>query len=112
LNTQSTALQVPSICTFPSASEKDIKNIQRKLLGFVSGEEQLDFAEKGYKNKCFTTNQTMEISWFLLNEDLRLSFFKRIINLIVDQENVKLLENGFVKEDNVKSFRELISTKF
>ena len=112
LNTQSTALKVPSICTFPKALEKDIQNIQRKLLGFVSGEDQLNFAEKGYKNKCFTTNQTMEISWFLLNEDLRLSFFKRIINLIVDQENVKLLENGFVKEDNVKSFRELISTKF
>lgn len=112
LDTQSSGLKAPSICTFPKASEKDIKNIQRKLLGFVSGEEQLDFAEKSYKNKCFTTNQTMEISWFLLNEDLRLSFFKRIENLIVDQENVKLLENGFVKEDNIKSFREFISTKF
>ena len=112
LNTQSTALQVPSICTFPKALEKDIQNIQRKLLGFVSGEEQLDFAVKGYKNKCFTTNQTMEISWFLLDEDLRLSFFKRVFNLISDQDNVKLLESGFVKEDNIKSFRELISTKF
>jgi hypothetical protein len=112
LNTQSTALKVPSICTFPKALEKDIQNIQRKLLGFVSGEDQLNFAEKGYKNKCFTTNQTMEISWFLLDEDLRLSFFKRVFNLISDQDNVKLLESGFVKEDNIKSFREFISTKF
>ena len=112
LNTQSLGLQSPSICTFPKALEKDIKNIQRKLLGYVEGEEQLDFAEKGYKNKCFTTNQTMEISWFLLNEDLRLSFFKRVVNLISDQDNVKLLESGFVKEDNIKSFREFISTKF
>jgi hypothetical protein len=112
LNTQSLGLQSPSICTFPKASEKDIKYIQRKLLGYVKGEEQVDFAEKGYKNKCFTTNQTMEISWFLLNEDMRLAFFKRIVNLIADQENVKLLESGFVKEDNIKSFREFISKKF
>ncbi len=112
LNTQSLGLQSPSICTFPKASEKDIKNIQRKLLGYVKGEEQVDFAEKGYKNKCFTTNQTMEISWFLLNEDMRLAFFKRIVNLISDQENVKLLESGFVKEDNIQSFREFISKKF
>jgi hypothetical protein len=112
LNTQSFGLQSASICTFPKASEKDIKNIQRKLLGYVKGEEQVDFAEKGYKNKCFTTNQTMEISWFLLNEDMRLAFFKRIVNLISDQENVKLLESGFVKEDNIKSFREFISKKF
>ncbi len=112
LNTQSLGLQSPSICTFSKASEKDIKNIQRKLLGYVKGEEQVDFAEKGYKNKCFTTNQTMEISWFLLNEDMRLAFFKRIVNLIADQENIKLLESGFVKEDNIKSFREFISKKF
>jgi len=112
LVTQSSVLQAPSICTFPKASEKDIKNIQRKLLGYSEGEEQVNFAEKGYKNKCFTTNQTMEISWFLLNEDMRLAFFKRIVNLIVDQENIKLLESGFVKEDNIKSYREFISTKF
>ena len=112
LNTQSLGLQSPSICTFSKASEKDIKNIQRKLLGYVKGEDQVDFAEKGYKNKCFTTNQTMEISWFLLNEDMRLAFFKRIVNLIADQENIKLLESGFVKEDNIKSFREFISKKF
>jgi hypothetical protein len=54
----------------------------------------------------------MEISWFLLNEDLRLSFFKRVANLISDQDNVKLLESGFVKEDNIKSFREFISKRF
>jgi hypothetical protein len=112
LNSQSSGLLSPSICTFPKASEKDIKNIQRKLLGYAEGDEQLDFAEKGYKNKCFTTNQTMEISWFLLNEDIRLAFFKRIVNLIADQENIKLLESGFVKEDNIKSYREFISTKF
>jgi hypothetical protein len=112
LNTQSSGLQAPSICAFPKASEKDIKNIQRKLLGYSEGEEQLYFAVKGYKSKCFTTTQTMEISWFLLNEDMRLAFFKRIVNLIADQENIKLLESGFVKEDNIKSYREFISTKF
>ena len=94
-------------CSFPPASDKDVKNIQRKLLGYVEGDEQLKFAEKAYSSKCFTTNQTMEISWFLLNEDIRLGFFEKIFAHISDQENIKLLEVGFVKDVNIKAFRSL-----
>ncbi len=101
----------PVNCSLPLATEKDVKNIQRKLLGYIDGEEQLKFTEKSYKAKCFTTTQTMEISWFLLNEDLKLGFFEKVLKHISDQENIKLLESGFVKEENIIAFRALLSIK-
>ena len=71
----------------------------------------MKFTEKSYKAKCFTTTQTMEISWFLLNEDLKLGFFEKVLKHISDQENIKLLESGFVKEENINAFRALLSIK-
>jgi hypothetical protein len=98
-------------CSLPVATDKEIKNIQRKLLGYVDGSEQLKFAEKIYKSKCFTTNQTMQISWFLLNEEIRLVFFEKVMTYISDQENIKLLESGFIKDVNIQAFKTLLSSK-
>ena len=96
-------------CKFTAAREADLKTIQRKLLGFNDAEGQLAFLKKSYKDKCFTTKQTLEISWFLSDESVRLGFYELAMPFLSDRDHIMVLESGLMKEESIKAFKELIS---
>jgi hypothetical protein len=78
-------------------------------LGFNDAEGQLAFLKKSYKDKCFTTKQTLEVSWFLSDESVRLGFYKLAMPFLSDRNNIMMLESGLMKEENIKALKGLIS---
>lgn len=96
-------------CILPEATAKDLRTIQKKLLGLETETEQLDHILKMYKSRCFTVEQTKEIGWFFRDEVLRLKMFERILPLLRDKTNVADLGVAFFKEENVRAFKALIA---
>ena len=97
------------VCDRPIADYKDIRALQKKLLGIKSDEEQRNYAVKAFGQKCFNTKQALEIGWFFVDEASRLQLFKALQPLISDKASFGNLEVSFLKEENIISFRALVA---
>ena len=106
---QDSVTEIPSV---RNVNTKEISRVRRKLLGISTLEEQLSYLEKIYTTRHYTTEQTKEIGWFFVSENERLRFFRLIVQLISDIENVNDLQHVFLKEDSIKMFKENISDHF
>ncbi len=98
--------------SFMPESSKEIRRILKKLLGISSLEDQLSYLQKIYTKRHYTVEKTKEIGWFFVSEDERLLFFRLIVQLISDVENVDELQRVFLKEGSIKKFKENISAHF
>jgi len=97
------------VCDRPIADYKDVRTLQKKLLGIASDEEQRNYAVKAFGQKCFNTKQALEIGWFFLDEASRLQLFKALKPLISDKASFGNLEVSFLKEENITAFRALVT---
>jgi hypothetical protein len=97
-----------NVCDRPIADYKDIRALQKKLLGIKSDEGQRNYAVKVFGQKCFNTKQALEIGWFFVDEASRLQLFKALKPLIYDKAAFGSLEASFLKEENIISFRALV----
>ncbi len=95
------------VCDRPFGDYKDIRSLQRKLLGMTGEEEQLAYAVKVFGQKCFNTKQALEIGWFFVDEKSRLKLFTLLKPLIADPVSFRDLESSFFKEENISAFRAL-----
>ena len=107
-------VQVPKaspiiVCDRPIADYKDIRALQKKLLGVASDNEQRNYTVKVFGQKCFNTKQALEIGWFFVDETSRLQLFKALKPLIADQASFGNLEASFLKEENIIAFRALVA---
>ena len=98
-----------NVCDRPIADYKDIRALQKKLLGIKSDEDQRNYAVKVFGQKCFNTKQALEIGWFFVDEASRLQLFKALKPLIYDKAAFGNLEASFLKEENIISFRALVA---
>lgn len=97
------------VCDRPIADYKDIRSLQKKLLGIASDDDQRNYAVKAFGQKCFNTKQALEIGWFFVDENSRLQLFKALQPLIADKASFGNLEVSFLKEENIKAFRALVA---
>jgi len=97
------------VCDRPIADYKDIRALQKKLLGISSEDEQRNYAVKAFGQKCYNTKQALEIGWFFLEETSRLQLFKALKPLIADKASFGNLEASFLKEENIIAFRALVA---
>ena len=97
------------VCDRPIADYKDIRALQKKLLGISSEDEQRNYAVKAFGQKCYNTKQALEIGWFFLEETSRLQLFKALKPLIADKASFGNLEASFLKEENIIAFRALVT---
>jgi hypothetical protein len=107
-------IQVPKaspiiVCDRPIADYKDIRALQKKLLGISNDEDQRNYAVKAFGQKCFNAKQALEIGWFFVDETSRLQFFKALKPLIADKASFGNLEVSFLKEENITAFRALVA---
>jgi hypothetical protein len=110
----SDSVQVPKaspiiVCDRPIADYKDIRALQKKLLGIASDVEQRNYAVKAFGQKCYSTKQALEIGWFFVDEDTRLQLFKALKPLLSDKASFGNLEVSFLKEENITAFRALVT---
>ena len=106
-------VQVPKadpiiVCDRPIADYKDIRALQKKLLGIATDEGQRNYAVKAFGQKCFNAKQALEIGWFFVDETSRLKLFKALKPLIADKASFGNLEVSFFKEENITAFRALL----
>ena len=97
------------VCDRPIADYKDIRALQKKLLGIASDQDQRNYAVKAFSQKCFNTKQALEIGWFFVDESSRLQLFKELKPLISDKASFGNLEVSFLKEENLMAFRALVA---
>ena len=100
------------VCDRPIADYKDIRALQKKLLGISSEDEQRNYAVKAFGQKCYNTKQALEIGWFFLEETSRLQLFKALKPLIADKASFGNLEASFLKEENIIAFRALVTGSY
>lgn len=98
-----------TVCDRPIADYKDIRALQKKLLGIATDEDQRNYAVKAFGRKCFNTKQALEIGWFFVDETSRLQLFKALKPLIADKDSFGNLEVSFLKEENITAFRALVA---
>jgi hypothetical protein len=97
------------VCDRPIADYKDIRALQKKLLGIASDNDQRNYAVKAFGQKCFNTKQALEIGWFFIDEASRLQLFKALKSLLADKASFGNLEASFLKEENIIAFRALVA---
>lgn len=97
------------VCDRLIADYKDIRALQKKLLGIATDEGQRNYAVKAFGRKCFNTKQALEIGWFFVDETSRLQLFKALKPLIADKDSFGNLEVSFLKEENITAFRALVA---
>jgi hypothetical protein len=96
-------------CNKSLAADKDMFVLQKKLLVMSTENDQIDFVEKSFGLKCYSSKQAVEIASFFLDEGSRLRLFERIYWLVTDQVELKQAGSLFFKEENIQAFRKLQS---
>jgi hypothetical protein len=98
-----------NVCDRPIADYKDIRTLQKKLLGIASIDEQRNYAVKAFGQKCFNTKQALEVGWLFVDETSRLQLFRALKPLLSDKASFGNLEASFLKEENITAFRAIVA---
>lgn len=106
MNKATVAAKIP-VCDRPFAEAKDIKALQRKILGLADPMQQISTVVRAFKEKCFNCKQAMDLGWMFTDELTRLKLFEAIKALVMDPDQFFQLESVFIKDQNIKAFRQL-----
>ncbi len=112
VETRITSLPVKSECKGAPADVRDVRNLQKKLLGLNVEEDQLALVVKAFAEKCFSCKQTLEVSWFFVSEPARLKLFKQVQTLVADPVRFPDLEEAFLSDEGIAAFREMLGLKY
>ena len=99
-------------CTGSPADVKDVRNLQKKLLGITDEENQLALVVRTFMDKCFTSKQTLEVAWFFVTEQARLKLFRQIMPLVSDTNRFPELEEAFLSDEGIEAFRQMLGLKY
>jgi hypothetical protein len=96
------------VCDRPFAETKDIRSLQRKILGSSDINNQIALVIKEFKLKCYNSRQAMDLGWMIPEESERLRFFEALWGLVSDPDQFGQLETVFMKDENIKAFRKIL----
>jgi len=99
-------------CTGSPADVRDVRNLQKKLLGITDEENQLALVVRTFMDKCFTCKQTLEVAWFFVTEQARLKLFRQIMPLVSDTNRFPELEEAFLSDEGIEAFRQMLGLKY
>jgi hypothetical protein len=99
-------------CTGSPADVKDVRNLQKKLLGITDEENQVALVVRTFMDKCFTCKQTLEVAWFFVTEPARLKLFRQIMPLVSDTNRFPELEEAFLSDEGIEAFRQMLGLKY
>jgi len=108
----SVVINIPKNCTGSPADVRDVRNLQKKLLGITDEENQLALVVRTFMDKCFTCKQTLEVAWFFVTEQARLKLFRQIMPLVSDTNRFPELEEAFLSDEGIEAFRQMLGLKY
>jgi hypothetical protein len=99
-------------CGGMTANDKDVRSLQKKLLGTALEDEQIGIVVKAFTDQCYTCKQTLAIGWFFVNEKARLKLFQQLWPLVADPVAFPDLEEAFLSDEGIGAFREMLGLKY
>jgi hypothetical protein len=110
--TRMTSIPLKSGCKGSPAEVRDVRNLQKKLLGINLEEDQLALVVKAFSEKCFSCKQALEVAWFFVSEPARLKLFRQVQPLVADPARFPDLEEAFLSDEGIGAFREMLGLKY
>ena len=91
-NQKSTKLMINSDC-IANASNDDFFKIRKKMASAKTDDSMLEIAKKGFKARCFSSEQVKSLGGLFLKELDRYTFFDMAYQFVWDAYNFSILED-------------------
>ncbi|MFT3910309.1 MAG: DUF4476 domain-containing protein [Ferruginibacter sp.] len=91
-----------------TATESDFLNMRRKMAAAGKDEDMLAVAKKGFKSKCFTTDQVKNLSLLFLNDFGKYNFYDVAYEHVSDIGNFKSLQSQLTEEYYINRFKAML----
>ena len=76
-----------------NASNDDFLKLRKKMAGAKTDDSMLEIAKKGFKSKCFSSEQVKNLAPLFLKESDRYAFFDMAYQFVWDTHNFSSLED-------------------
>lgn len=93
-------------CTF--ATNEDFLKTRAKMAGVDTEGDMLTIAAQACKDKCFSVEQVKNLSYLLIDEENKLSFFLYAQKTVYDAYNFPLLQKLLIKPVIIEQFRKAL----
>ncbi len=93
-------------CTF--ATNEDFLKTRSKMASVETETEMLSISEQAFRDKCFSVEQVKYLSYLLLDEENKLTFFLSAQKTVYDAYNFPSLQKLISKPAIVEQFRKVL----
>jgi len=91
-----------------TATQNDFLNLRKKMAAAGKDEDMLAVARKGFKLKCFTTEQVKNLSLLFLNDYGKYNFYDAAYEHVSDIGNFKSLQSQLSEEYYINRFKAML----
>jgi len=97
-------------CT-STASESDFIRLRKRMAAQMTEEAMINEAKRGFKTKCFTTEQIKHLGSLFRNEPARFQFFEAAYPYSKDRENFAVLQDELKENYFIYRFKNLLKSQ-
>lgn len=90
------------------SSESDFLKLRKKMAGQKTEEAMIEEAKKGFKAKCFTTEQIKNLGNLFLNEAGKFQFYEAAYPFSSDKDNFTVLQTELKDNYFIHRFKNLV----
>lgn len=94
-----------------TASENDFIRLRKRMAAQMTEEAMINEAKKGFKARCFTTEQIKHLGSLFRNEPARFQFFEAAYPFSVDRNNFTVLQAELKENYFIYRFNNLVKTQ-
>lgn len=91
-----------------SATDDDFLRLRKKMAAAENDEDMIAAAKKGFKSKCFTTDQVKNLSLLFLKDEGRYNFYDASYGHVSDIGNFKSLQSQLSDEYYINRFKAML----
>jgi hypothetical protein len=91
------------------ASENDFLKLRKKMAGQKTEEAMIEEAKKGFKAKCYTTEQIKNLGNLFLNEAGKFQFYEAVYPYSSDRDNFTVLQTELKDNYFIHRFKNLVT---
>ena len=102
------AVSYNSNCTGGMAAVKDMEKLKKKMVSEDTDDKMVATARKGFKSKCYTTEQIKELGRLFYTDESRYKFYDAAYPFVYDVTNFQSLETMLLDDYYKKRFRAML----
>ncbi|HET9434003.1 MAG TPA: hypothetical protein VFO37_09630, partial [Chitinophagaceae bacterium] len=91
------------------ATDKDFFNLRKKMAALETEEAMINESRKGFKSKCYTTEQIKNLGSLFLKESGKFQFYEAAYPFSSDQRSFVALQSDFKDNYFIYRFKKLVN---